>query len=135
MIWAHGGYTPYFLARRMIERHPNLTYELSARTYLRHPRSPDYTIFRNETEVWPRWLGLIEANPSFALAYQGLAEAYSRKGELEEAVRSIRKAIEAEPDESLYHTSLSRFLQMQGKVPEAEEAAAVASRLQSRPDF
>ena len=82
-------------------------------------------------EAIAAYLRLIEANPSFALAYQGLAEAYSRKGELEEAVRSIRKAIEAEPDESLYHTSLSRFLQMQGKVPEAEEAAAVASRLQS----
>ncbi len=64
VIWAHGGYTPYIIARGMIENHPNLTYELSARTYLRHPRSPDYTIFRNETEVWPRWLKLIEQNPT-----------------------------------------------------------------------
>ncbi len=64
VIWAHGGYTPYFLARRMIEEHPNLTYELSARTYLRHPRSPDYTVFRNATEVWPRWLELIETHPT-----------------------------------------------------------------------
>ena len=64
VIWAHGGYTPYFLARRMIEHYANLTYELSARTYLRHPRSPDYTIFRNETEIWPRWLELIEAHPT-----------------------------------------------------------------------
>jgi predicted TIM-barrel fold metal-dependent hydrolase len=64
VIWAHGGYTPYFLARRMIERHANLTYELSARTYLRHPRSPDYTIFRNERDVWPRWLDLIRAYPT-----------------------------------------------------------------------
>ncbi len=63
VIWAHGGYTPYFLARRMIDAHANLTYELSARTYLGHPRSPDYTIFRNESEVWPRWLKLIEARP------------------------------------------------------------------------
>ncbi len=63
VIWGHGGYTPYFLARRMLEQHPNLTYELSARTWRNHPRSPDYTIFRNETEVWPRWLELIEANP------------------------------------------------------------------------
>jgi predicted TIM-barrel fold metal-dependent hydrolase len=63
VIWAHGGYTPYFLARRMIENHPNLTYELSARSYLGHPRSPDYTIFRNTSEVWPRWLELIESHP------------------------------------------------------------------------
>lgn len=63
VIWAHGGYTPYFLAKRMLAKHPNLTYELSARTYTNHPRSPDYTIFRNASEVWPRWLELIELNP------------------------------------------------------------------------
>ena len=34
VIWAHGGYTPLFIARRMLERHPNLYYELSARTGL-----------------------------------------------------------------------------------------------------
>jgi predicted TIM-barrel fold metal-dependent hydrolase len=63
VIWAHGGYTPYFLAARMLEQHPNLIYELSARTWAEHPRSPDYTIFRNETQVWPRWLELIERHP------------------------------------------------------------------------
>jgi hypothetical protein len=63
VIWAHGGYTPLFLARRLLEAHPNLVYELSARTWTRHPRSPDYTIFRNEGEVWPEWLALIEAMP------------------------------------------------------------------------
>ncbi len=83
-------------------------------------------------EAVTRYQRVIESDPSFALAYPGLAEVYSRKGQLEEAVGAIRKAIELEPDESLYHTSLSRFLQMQGKIPEAEEAAAAASRLQSR---
>jgi predicted TIM-barrel fold metal-dependent hydrolase len=63
VIWAHGGYTPYFLASRMLEQHPNLIYELSARTWVEHPRSPDYTILRNETQVWPRWLELIERHP------------------------------------------------------------------------
>ena len=63
VIWAHGGYTPYFLAARLIEQHPNLVYELSARTWADHPRSPDYTILRNETDVWPRWLELIERHP------------------------------------------------------------------------
>ncbi len=82
-------------------------------------------------EAVPRYQRVIESDPSFALAYQGLAEVYSRKGQLEEAVGAIRKAIELEPEESLYHTSLSRFLQMQGKIPEAEEAAAAAGRLQS----
>jgi len=63
VIWAHGGYTPLFLARRMLERHPNLYYELSARTWPSHPRSPDYTILRDGERVWPEWLQLIEAMP------------------------------------------------------------------------
>ena len=63
VIWAHGGYTPLFLAARMLETHPNLIYELSARTWAEHPRSPDYTILRNGTDVWPRWLELIERYP------------------------------------------------------------------------
>jgi predicted TIM-barrel fold metal-dependent hydrolase len=63
VIWAHGGYTPLFIAQRMLERHANLTYELSARTWPQHPRSPDYTILRNGQDVWPEWLALIEAKP------------------------------------------------------------------------
>lgn len=63
VIWAHGGYTPLFLARRMLERHPNLHYELSARTWPRHPRSPDYTVLRDGTNVWPEWLRLVEEMP------------------------------------------------------------------------
>lgn len=63
VIWAHGGYTPLFLARRMLDRHPNLYYELSARTWPRHPRSPEYTILRDGEKVWPEWLQLIEQRP------------------------------------------------------------------------
>jgi predicted TIM-barrel fold metal-dependent hydrolase len=63
VIWAHGGYTPLFLARRMLEQHPNLTYELSARTWPGHPRAPDYTILRAGRNVWPQWLELIESKP------------------------------------------------------------------------
>ncbi|MCE3270497.1 MAG: putative Amidohydrolase 2 [Ramlibacter sp.] len=63
VIWAHGGYTPLFLARRMLQRHANLHYELSARTWPRHPRSPDYTILRDGVAAWPEWLQLIEEMP------------------------------------------------------------------------
>jgi predicted TIM-barrel fold metal-dependent hydrolase len=61
VIWAHGGYTPLFIAARLLERHTNLVYELSARTWALHPRSPDYTILRDGRAVWPQWLALIEA--------------------------------------------------------------------------
>jgi predicted TIM-barrel fold metal-dependent hydrolase len=64
VIWAHGGYTPLFLAARMLEEHPNLTYELSARTWVKHPRSPEYTILRDGKNVWPEWLELVEAHPT-----------------------------------------------------------------------
>ena len=74
----------------------------------------------------------IEIDPGFALAYQGLAEVYSRSERLDEAIEAIQKAIEAEPNESLYYTSLSRFLQRQGRIPEAEAAAARAAQLQAR---
>jgi len=63
VIWAHGGYTPLFVAARMLDRHPNLHYELSARTWPVHPRSPDYTILRDGIAVWPQWLALIESRP------------------------------------------------------------------------
>ena len=62
VIWAHGGYTGAAEARRMLEAHPNLYYELSARTWPRHPRSADYPIVRGGT-VLPEWLALIESMP------------------------------------------------------------------------
>lgn len=63
VIWAHGGYTPLFIAQRMLDQHPNLIYELSARTWPVHPRSPDYTILRDGQNVWPQWLAFIESRP------------------------------------------------------------------------
>jgi predicted TIM-barrel fold metal-dependent hydrolase len=81
VIWAHGGYTPLFVARRMLERHPNLTYELSARTWAVHPRSPDYTILRDGQAVWPQWLALIEAMPErFVVG----TDASQRRADMEE---------------------------------------------------
>jgi len=62
VIWAHGGYTGAAEARRMLAAHPNLFYELSARTWPRHPRSADYPIVR-EGAVLPEWLALIESMP------------------------------------------------------------------------
>jgi hypothetical protein len=64
VIMAHGGYAPLFLARRLLEQHPNLIFELSARTWAQHPRSPDYTILMDGSRVWPEWLALITEMPS-----------------------------------------------------------------------
>lgn len=62
VIWAHGGYTGASEARRLLERHPNLYYELSARTWPRHPRSADYPIVRDGA-LMPEWRELIESTP------------------------------------------------------------------------
>jgi tetratricopeptide (TPR) repeat protein len=75
---------------------------------------------------------VIARDPRFGLAYQGLAEVYSRQNRLDDAVATIKKAIECDPGEALFHTSLSRFLQRQGRIPEAEEAAAVAARMNAK---
>ena len=72
---------------------------------------------------------VIGRDAGFGLAYQGLAEVYSRLNRLDDAIATIRKAIECDPNEPLFHTSLSRFLQRQGRIPEAEEASAVAARM------
>lgn len=74
---------------------------------------------------------LIAESPRFGMAYHALSEIHARKGEHELAVAAIRKAIEAEPGEPLYHTSLSRFLQRMGKIAEAEEASAAASHIKT----
>jgi predicted TIM-barrel fold metal-dependent hydrolase len=63
VIWAHGGYTPLFMAQRVLDQHPNLIYELSARTWPVHPRSPEYTLLRDGQNVWPQWLAFIESQP------------------------------------------------------------------------
>ena len=79
VIWAHGGYTPYFLAKRMLENHPNLYYELSARTWLNHPRSSDYTIFKNNREIWKQWLDLVEEKPNrFLVGSDASHHSYKR---------------------------------------------------------
>jgi Tat protein secretion system quality control protein TatD with DNase activity len=62
VIWAHGGYASAADARRLLGRHPNLYYELSARTWPRHPRSTAYTVMPGGI-LAPEWLGLIEAMP------------------------------------------------------------------------
>jgi type IV pilus assembly protein PilF len=72
----------------------------------------------------------IEASPEFALAFQGLSEAYAKKGDLDRAIEAAKRAIELDPEEGLYHTSLSRFYQMQGRIHDAEEESLIASRLQ-----
>ena len=63
VIWAHGGYTDAQAARAMLEGHPNLHYELSARTWPRHPRSEAYTIMPGSV-LAAEWKALVESMPA-----------------------------------------------------------------------
>jgi Tat protein secretion system quality control protein TatD with DNase activity len=63
VIWAHGGYSDAATARRVLQGHPNLYYELSARTWPRHPRSADYPIVQPDGTVQGPWLALVESMP------------------------------------------------------------------------
>lgn len=73
-----------------------------------------------------------EADPEFALAWNGLAMALQRKGDLDGALEAARRLVELEPEEALAHTSLSIIYQQKGMIPEAEEEKALAMRLQMK---
>ncbi len=74
----------------------------------------------------------VEADSGLAIAWNGLSMALQRKGELDAAVEAARRLIELEPDDPLSHTNLSILYQQQGRIREAEDAMAVATRLQAK---
>ena len=74
----------------------------------------------------------VEADPEFALAWNGLSLALSKAGDLDGAIEAGRRLVEIEPDDALSHTNLSRLLQQQGKIPEAEDEMAISMRLQMK---
>jgi tetratricopeptide (TPR) repeat protein len=71
----------------------------------------------------------VAADPKLAIAWNGLAMALEKAGDLDAAIEAARRLIELEPDEALGHTSLSRFYQRKGMIPEAEDEKAIATRL------
>jgi Flp pilus assembly protein TadD len=65
-----------------------------------------------------------------AMAWNGLAMALARDGDLDAAIAAARRYVELEPEEPLAHTSLSMLYQQAGRIPEAEEEKALSMRLQ-----
>ncbi len=68
-------------------------------------------------------------DPGFADAWNGLAMALSQRGDHAEAIEAGKRLCELTPDDILAHTSLSRFYQAAGMVPEAEAEGAKARML------
>jgi len=71
----------------------------------------------------------LASDPGFADAAHGLIHALKAAGRLDEAIEVTRALIEADPDDTLAHTSLSILYQHQGRIPEAEAAALKAKLL------
>jgi Flp pilus assembly protein TadD len=72
----------------------------------------------------------LESDPRLPIAWNGLAMALARQGDLDGAIEAARRLVELEPEDPLSHTSLSRFYMQKGMIAEAEEERAMATRLQ-----
>jgi len=71
-----------------------------------------------------------DADPSLAIAWNGLSKTLQRKGDLDGAVAAALKIAELEPDDPLSHTNLSILYQAQGRIQDAEDEKAIALKLQ-----
>jgi Flp pilus assembly protein TadD len=74
----------------------------------------------------------LEAEPGLALAWNALAQALGRSGDVDGAIEAARRLVALEPDDPLAHTTLSVFYQRKGQIPEAEAEKAEAMRLRLR---
>lgn len=72
--------------------------------------------FRKALELKPDWLDALHA----------LATVQSKLGKQDEALTTIARVIELDPEDPFAYTSQSIFLQRKGLVPEAEAASAKA---------
>jgi tetratricopeptide (TPR) repeat protein len=68
-------------------------------------------------------------DPAFVDAWHGIAMAYNELGQHERAIEAGKRLCELSPDDTLAHTSLSRFYQAAGMIPEAEAEGAKARML------
>jgi tetratricopeptide (TPR) repeat protein len=80
-------------------------------------------------EAIAKYREALAIDPCFIDAWHGLAMAYNELGRHAEAIEAGRKLCELSPDDVLAHTSLSRFYQAAGMVPEAEAEGAKARML------
>ena len=71
----------------------------------------------------------VEADPALIMAWNGLAMALDRSGDVDGAIKAGQRVVELDPEEPLGHTSLSIFYQKRGQIPEAEEEKALATQL------
>lgn len=73
---------------------------------------------------------LIETYPDYIEGYLGLGHAYERLSQYDDAIETVQKAIEINPNDPLAYTSLSICYQRKGMIQEAEDAMAKSQQIQ-----
>jgi Flp pilus assembly protein TadD len=68
----------------------------------------------------------ITINPGFAIGHGMLAKLYADIAEADKAIEHARRVVELEPDDTFSYTALSVIYQRCGRIPEAEQAKAMA---------
>jgi tetratricopeptide (TPR) repeat protein len=68
----------------------------------------------------------LDLAPDYVDAWHGLAMAYNELKQYDKAIEAGKRLCELAPDDTLAHTSLSRFYQAAGMIPEAEAEGAKA---------
>lgn len=76
----------------------------------------------------------LDADPRYVDALHAMAEAHSRKGDVDTAIEIGKKVLELQPDQ-LAHTSMSRFYVKKGMKAEAEHHGAQARMAGWREDL
>ena len=80
----------------------------------------------NKEEAAAKLEEAVTADPNFALGHGMLAKLYVDLAQPEKAILHAKKVVELEPDDTFSYTALSVIYQRCGKIPEAEEAKAIA---------
>jgi len=68
----------------------------------------------------------VAADPLFSIGHGMLAKLYADLAETDKAIHHAKKVVELEPNDTFSYTALSVIYQRCGKIPEAEEAKALA---------
>jgi Flp pilus assembly protein TadD len=68
----------------------------------------------------------VATDPAFAIGHGMLAKLYADVAEAEKAIEHARRVVELEPDDTFSYTALSVIYQRCGRIPEAEQAKAMA---------
>ncbi len=72
----------------------------------------------------------LQADPAFAAARAGLAEAHAAAGDIEKAIAEMKPALRADRDGS-FHYRIARWYQETGRAREAREAFAATAKIKA----